>query len=115
MRHLEIFGSRDLEAESGDGDDRDGKTHRFYEGGLVGALAPRLESPPEKLRPEHLGSPGGEEAPPVERRDNVTGIAAVIDELHKRTHEDRLRVWIALGGTEADFPEGVVKCGAGVA
>lgn len=48
-------------------------------------------------------NPGELEA--VERRDNVTGIAAVIDDLKKRTREDRLRVWLALGGTEDDSPE----------
>ena len=46
-------------------------------------------------------NPGPLEA--VERRDNVTGIAAVIVDLKKRTREDRLRVWVALGGKEEDF------------
>lgn len=37
----------------------------------------------------------------VDRRDDVTGIAA----LRGRSREDRMRTWIALGGTEDDFPE----------
>jgi hypothetical protein len=37
----------------------------------------------------------------VERRDDVTAIAA----LRGRSREDKLRTWLALGGTEADFPE----------
>ena len=37
----------------------------------------------------------------VQRRDNVTALAAI----RGRSREDRLRVWLALGGTEDDFPE----------
>lgn len=37
----------------------------------------------------------------VGRRDSVTGI----DALRGRSREDRLRAWLALGGTEDDFPE----------
>jgi len=36
----------------------------------------------------------------VERRDNVTAVQYILG----RSREDRLRVWLALGGTEADFP-----------
>lgn len=37
----------------------------------------------------------------VKRRDNVTALAAI----RGRSREDRLRVWLALGGTEDDFPD----------
>ncbi len=36
----------------------------------------------------------------LDRRDNVTALAAI----RGRSRNDRLRVWLALGGTEDDFP-----------
>lgn len=52
------------------------------------SAARRLQINPEPLRA-------------TERRDSVTAIGA----LRGRTREDKLRAWLALGGTEDDFPE----------
>jgi hypothetical protein len=37
----------------------------------------------------------------VARRDNVTAV----DSIRGRSRDDRLRTWLALGGSEDDFPE----------